>query len=473
MAVSLLSLLLVAAVPVLNVFLMCLIGVALARKGILDARARQALSQLVFWVFVPALVFTKLAGSVNLKDLGVWWILPFNMVLSISLGLVIGWFGAKVLKVDPWFRKHFYCTVALGNVGNLPIVLIQSICSNNNTPFAKLLPGGQCEKKGIAYIAFSMWIASTFQYCIAFNMLKKPPLQPQSPNKDEVVEDEGQMPVTLASPNSDVMLQMTTMPKAKVQDFGVGNGTGSKQEDRRGGKVQELVVANAVVLKEPIADYEQRRENEVEPLVDSWEQQSHGVHWWDHSEGGSKLRAKKNREVQRWLKGIPWGSYLNMPTLAAFAGLFVGCVSIVKSLMFGDSPPLLCLTQSLEIMAGGMIPCMMLILGGSLSKGPGAANLSTRVIVGTIVVRLIIMPAIGTSILLAMRKLGWYTPPDPLFMLILLLCHAPPTAMNLQTVATLNRNGEAEMSCILCWQYLAALVTLPLWMSLFVFMVSP
>jgi len=32
MAVSLLSLLLVAAVPVLNVFLMCLIGVALARK---------------------------------------------------------------------------------------------------------------------------------------------------------------------------------------------------------------------------------------------------------------------------------------------------------------------------------------------------------------------------------------------------------------------------------------------------------
>jgi len=41
-------------------------------QGILDARARQALSQLVFWVFVPALVFTKLAGSVNLKDLGVW-----------------------------------------------------------------------------------------------------------------------------------------------------------------------------------------------------------------------------------------------------------------------------------------------------------------------------------------------------------------------------------------------------------------
>ena len=41
-------------------------------QGILDGRGRQTLSQLVFWVFVPCLVFTKLAGSVNLEDLGVW-----------------------------------------------------------------------------------------------------------------------------------------------------------------------------------------------------------------------------------------------------------------------------------------------------------------------------------------------------------------------------------------------------------------
>ena len=61
-----------------------------------------------------------------------------------------------------------------GNVGNLPIVLVQSICSNGKSPYSQLLPNGTCEQKGIAYVAFSMWIASTFQYCIAFNMLKKP-----------------------------------------------------------------------------------------------------------------------------------------------------------------------------------------------------------------------------------------------------------------------------------------------------------
>lgn len=72
--------------------------------------------------------------------------------------------------------------------------------------------------------------------------------------------------------------------------------------------------------------------------------------------------------------------------------------------------------------------------------------------------------------MVVMVKSGAVRPPDSLFTLTLLLCHAPPTAMNLQTVATLNQNGEGELSRVLCWQYLSALVTLPLWMSLFVFL---
>ena len=71
------------------------------------------------------------------------------------------------------------------------------------------------------------------------------------------------------------------------------------------------------------------------------------------------------------------------------------CISAVRVLLFGDSPPLICLTQSLEIMAGGMIPCMMLILGSSLAKGPGSSNLSMRLVMGCLVVRLMVMPALG------------------------------------------------------------------------------
>lgn len=69
-------------------------------------------------------------------------------------------------------------------------------------------------------------------------------------------------------------------------------------------------------------------------------------------------------------------------------------------------------------------------------------------------------------------KAGAFRSPDILFTLTLLLVHATPTAMNLQTVATLVQNREEEMSCLLCWQYLSSLLVLPLWMLLFVYLTS-
>lgn len=60
-----------------------------------------------------------------------------------------------------------------GNVGNLPIILVQGVCANENTIFQKDLPGDECEEKGIAYVAFAMWVASTFQFCVAINLMAK------------------------------------------------------------------------------------------------------------------------------------------------------------------------------------------------------------------------------------------------------------------------------------------------------------
>ena len=39
------------------------------------------LSNLVFRVFVPALTFSKLAASVDLRNIGRWWFLPVNIAI--------------------------------------------------------------------------------------------------------------------------------------------------------------------------------------------------------------------------------------------------------------------------------------------------------------------------------------------------------------------------------------------------------
>lgn len=58
--------------------------------------------------------------------------------------------------------------------------------------------------------------------------------------------------------------------------------------------------------------------------------------------------------------------------------------------------------------------------------------------------------------MLGLCRAGVVKPSDPLFLVVLLLAHSTPTAINMQTVATLHQNGEAEMSCLLCAARLAA-----------------
>ena len=79
----------------------------------------------------------------------------------------------------------------------------------------------------------------------------------------------------------------------------------------------------------------------------------------------------------------------------SIAGLAVGCVTPIKDLLVGDDPPLGFFTESLSIMAGGMIPSMMLVLGSVLHKGPGSAKVPKRVIFGILAVRQIIIPILG------------------------------------------------------------------------------
>lgn len=66
----------------------------------------------------------------------------------------------------------FIITLA-GNVGNLPLVIVATVCDEHTSVFSQRL-GTQCGQIGIAYVAFSMWVAGFVQYSVAYNLLKLP-----------------------------------------------------------------------------------------------------------------------------------------------------------------------------------------------------------------------------------------------------------------------------------------------------------
>jgi len=47
---------------------------------------------------------------------------------------------------------------------------------------------------------------------------------------------------------------------------------------------------------------------------------------------------------------------------------------------------------------------------------------------------------------------GWLAPPDPLFVLVMMIQNSVPTALNVHTLATMHQNREEEVGALLFWQ---------------------
>ena len=80
----------------------------------------------------------------------------------------------------------------------------------------------------------------------------------------------------------------------------------------------------------------------------------------------------------------------------------MGVVTPLQQLFYGtpaaeDAPPLGFIADSLDILSGAAIPCMMLVLGALLAYGPKAGALPARTILGAIAVKQLVMPLIGVA----------------------------------------------------------------------------
>ena len=67
----------------------------------------------------------------------------------------------------------------------------------------------------------------------------------------------------------------------------------------------------------------------------------------------------------RWCRSVPWSQIINLPIIAALAGLLVGCVPLLKAVLFGPEAPLGFIRDCLEVRAqhvhhSGACTCVLL-----------------------------------------------------------------------------------------------------------------
>lgn len=466
--VSLLDLFEDAALPIVKVFILCFIGAVAAHANIFEPGARKHVSMLVFNVFAPSLMSMKLASAVNLENIKSWWSLPANICLSIIIGWVLGWTTAKITRAPSNITAMLAAVTALGNVGNLPLVLVETL-GRGDSPF-----GHNVSDLGVAYVAFGIWVASIFQFSISYYLLApkdKPPVDyaplpavPQAANAVGAIEGQT-VEVADAQENGVVRVPDGLSPvRTADTSFASESSDSPYTESYQNSPMAPLLAS----YEDPdtVNRFSRRHSSRFRPVYSIADLASMDK---GCCSGCAYHLKRAGKNVYRGFANVKWSNIFTFPIKVCFSAIAIGLVPPVKNLIVGKHAPFAIVKESLDCMGGAMIPCMMMVLGANLSKGPPPCQLPVINIVAVAAVRLLIAPMVGVSIVIASVHSGIVHPPDSFFMFVLLLQHCMPTAINMHTVATLHQNGVAEVTTVLFWQYLLSIVTVPLWMLLFLY----
>lgn len=169
---SLIGTIKIAVLPIAKVFTVCFLGFLLAYFKLLPANGRKLLNGLVFSLLLPCLIFSQLGQAITLEKMIEWWFIPFNVVLATISGSLIGLLVVSIVRPPYPFFKFTIIQIGIGNIGNVPLVLIAALCRDKSNPFGD---SEKCAQDGNAYISFGQWVGAIVLYTYVYQMLEPPP----------------------------------------------------------------------------------------------------------------------------------------------------------------------------------------------------------------------------------------------------------------------------------------------------------
>eukprot|EP00878_Enallax_costatus_P006976 GHUV01007310.1.p1 GENE.GHUV01007310.1~~GHUV01007310.1.p1 ORF type:complete len:555 (+),score=162.68 GHUV01007310.1:369-2033(+) len=507
--------------PVLKVALMALVGAAAARKGLMGPNTREAVNALIFSIFTPSLIFYNVGVSVTPGHLVHWWPLVVNLLLNTGVGLLLGSLLSKYLRQTPQcFKRVVMAACSMGNNNNLPLVLTASIMGQAQgslkEAFTAISP-----TTAMGYVAVVAAVSTMLRYSVGFHLMKAPTAAAYAPAASQPVaaattdknsqgsgddsQQQQQVPKLLAKarlpmegadeqetaePGGEqikaVMLPFETTSLQPLHHICAAAAGGAAADHRTGGtqaaagieaehtpllhsntqlSSAAVYTAQGINMQQMQQHYTQRLAGPTSLEVDITAQPAVQT---ESTSGSHSVTTATFKGPAGLLQGLisavqPLGTGLKKPPMLAFsAALFVVCIPPLQRSIFTPKAALSLIGSSAQTFSACAVPCMIMNLGAILEKGPGKTRLPWQVIAAISAVRLLILPILGMLWVIGGYFGELYTAPDPMFVLVMLVINTMPSGLNLAVLASVNHNAEAEIGCLLFWEYCAAFITLPL-----------
>ncbi|XP_050230427.1 protein PIN-LIKES 7-like [Mercurialis annua] len=406
----------VAVMPNLQILLISGLGAFMSTDycNLLGPDARKSLNKIVFIIFIPSLMFASLAKTVTLQDIISWWFMPVNVGLTFLIGGILGWILVKLLKPEPYLEGLVIATCSSGNLGNLLLIVVPAICNEKGSPFGDR---ETCKSVGLSYASFSMALGGFYIWTYTYHLIRT------SATKFKAEQEYASKP-----PNNDLEATLQTC-LLKDEDVAVFP-TSTKSVD----------------------------DQETLPII-------------SHLSNGKEVLSSSPCSKFIGILGQFVKELLSPPTIASILGFMFGAITFLRNLIIGSGAPFRVIQDSIKLLGDGTIPCMTLILGGNLIQGLRSSRIKAWIIVGVVLVRFVVLPAIGIWLVKAAATLG-FLPSDPLYHFVLMVQYTLPPAMTIGTMTQLFDVGQEECSVLLLWTYLVAAVAVTFWSTIYMSILS-
>ncbi|XP_060215788.1 protein PIN-LIKES 2 [Lycium barbarum] len=417
--------------PLLKLLSLALFGLVLAHKKfqIVPRETFKLLSKLVFALFLPCLIFTHLGQSITIDKFVHWWFIPVNVLLSTIIGFILGVLVVIICRPPQEFTRFTIIMTAFGNTGNLPLAIVASICHSMDHPF-----GPNCKRNGVAYVSFAQWVGVILVYTLVYHMMEPPMEYYEVVNEKEDKDKEDEHEDNEASRP---LLVEAEWPG--IED--------TETEHSKMPLVAKIFMSSLSNIPDT--------DNNVEDATDT------------HESIRCLAAPRVVKKMRTVAEQTPVQHILQPPTIASLLAILVGTVPHVKVFVFGYDAPLSFITDSLEILAGAMVPSVMLILGGMLAEGPNESKLGIRTMIGISVARLLVLPLLGIGVVMSANKMNFLVEGDHMYTFVLLLQYTTPSAILLGAIASLRGYAVSEASALIFWQHLLALFSLSLYIIVY------
>ena len=166
---------------------------------------------------------------------------------------------------------------------------------------------------------------------------------------------------------------------------------------------------------------------------------------------------------------IKFSDIITPPACGIIAGFAVANFPFAKDVFCGDSGFLHPVFTACESLGNAVVPCAMIVLGGSFAFSPMAKHVDRKSVFAVILVKLILLPLLAIlyiKFLIFSNMIPHGAAQDTLLAIVMLIQAAVPPATTLIVISSLQKKNIDEMGSLLQWSYLISLATLTLFIVL-------